>query len=173
MAAIRARLTLGLGILMLASLVGCVSVGVHSTGAASVEDLQAENAYIGVYMDRMAALGRDWQAFAANGSNPGVCNKGGTKQGCFDADTEVISSLNTMLGSLSAAKVPPRFVEADRLLRAAIASNVDALRLRNHAIANNDNTAWKQSGPMFEQAIASWRAAYAAFPADNRPAVAP
>ena len=162
-----------LGILLLASLAGCVTVGVHTTGAASVEDLRAENDYIAVYTERMTALSRDFQVFAANGSNPGVCNKGGTKQGCYDADVQVVSGLNAMLVSLSATKVPPRFVEADRLLRDAIAKHVHGLELRNQAIANGDNNAWLQSAPLIEQAQTSWKAAYAAFPADNRPALAP
>jgi hypothetical protein len=124
-------------------------------------------------MDRMTALSRDLQLFAASGSNPGVCNKGGTKQGCFDADTKVISGLNAMLGGLSATTLPPRFVEADRLLRDAITKNVQGLELRNEAIANADDNAWHQSGPLLEQAQTSWKAGYAAFPADNRPALAP
>jgi hypothetical protein len=168
-----ARTTLGLAFVLLMILAGCVTVGVHTTGAASVEDLKAENDYIAVYMDGMTALSRDFQLFAASGSNPGVCNKGGTKQGCFDADAKVVSGLNGMLGALSATTVPPRFVESDRLLHDAITKNVQGLELRNQAIATTDNNAWQQSGPLLEQAQASWKAAYAAFPADNRPALAP
>jgi hypothetical protein len=168
-----ARTTLGLALVMLMSLAGCVTVGVHTTGAASVEDLKAENDYVSVYMARMTALSRDLQLFVASGSNPGVCNKGGTKQGCYDADAKVVSSLTAMLGALSATTVPPRFVEADRLLREAITKNVQGLELRNQAIANTDDHAWQQSGPLLEQAQTSWKAAYAAFPSDHRPALAP
>jgi hypothetical protein len=168
-----ARTRLGLAIVLLATLAGCVTVGVHTTGAASVEDLKAENDYIAVYMDRMTALSHDFQLFVASGSNPGVCNKGGTKQGCYDADAKVVIGLNAMLGGLSATTVPPRFVEADRLLRDAIGKNVQGLELRNRAIAKTDDNAWQQSGPLLEQAQTSWKAAYAAFPSDHRPALAP
>jgi hypothetical protein len=78
-----------------------------------------------------------------------------------------------MLGGLSATTVPLRFVEADRLLRDALTKNLQGLQLRNQAIANTDDGAWKQSGPLLEQAQTSWKAAYAAFPADHRPALAP
>ncbi len=164
---------LGLAVVSLVTLAGCVSVGVHATGAASVEDLKAENGYIAVYMDKMTALSRDLQLFAPSGNNPGVCNKGGTKQGCFDADAKAIAGWNRMLEALKATTVPPRFVEADRLLRDAIAKNEQGLELRNQAIANNDDHAWQQHGPLLEQAQAGFKAAYAAFPADNRPALAP
>lgn len=164
---------LALALVLLMTLAGCVTVGFQTTGAASVEDFKAENDYIAVYTAQLTAVGRDLQLFAANGSNPGVCNKGGTKQGCYDADTAVISAYNGMLNALGATTVPPRFVEADRLLRDAITKNVQGLALRNQAIANSDDSAWQEHTTWLEQAQSSWTAAYAAFPADHRPALAP
>ncbi len=169
----RGFLRFGLTVVVLMTLAGCATITVHTTGAASVDDLNAENAYVTVYMDHMTVLSRDLLQFAASGSNPGVCNKGGTKQGCYDVDAKVIADLNAMLSALAATAIPPRFAEADGLLRDAITKNVQGLDLRNRAIANNDNNAWQQHGPLLEQAQAGWRAAYAAFPADNRPALAP
>ena len=167
------RSLVGLTVVLLMTLAGCVTVGVHTTGAASVDELKAENAYVAVYMDHMTVLSRDWLPFAASGSNPGVCNKGGTKQGCYDADSKVIGDLDAMLAALASTAVPSRFAEANGLLRDAITKNVQALDLRNRAIANNDNIAWQQHGPLLAGAVAGWMAAYAAFPADNRPALAP
>ena len=166
-------MVLALASVLLAILAACVTVGVHTTGAASIEDLNAENDYVAVYMEHMTVFGRDMQLFAASGVNPGVCNKGGVKQGCYDAETKVISDLNGMLSALVATTVPPRFVEADRLLRDAIARNVEGLEMRNQAIANDDNVAWQQHASLLEQAQAGWTAAYGAFPADHRPPLAP
>jgi hypothetical protein len=167
------RSLLGVIVVLLMTLAGCVTVGVHTTGAASVDDLNAENAYVAVYMDHMTVLSRDMLPFAPSGNNPGVCNKGGTKQGCYDVDAKVITDLNAMLDALAATAVPPRFADANGLLRDAITKNVQGLDLRNRAIAHNDNNAWQQHGPLLEQAEAGWKAAYAAFPADNRPVLAP
>ena len=169
----RSFLGLGLIVVLLMSLAGCATISIHTTGAGSVDDLNAENAYVAVYMDHMTVLSHDLLAFAASGSDPGVCNKGGTKQGCYDADAKVIADLNAMLNALAAGAILPRFAEADRLLRDAITKNVQGLDLRNRAIANNDNNAWQQHGPLLEQAQAGWTAAYAAFPTDNKPALAP
>jgi len=52
---------------------GCFSVEVHTSGAASVDDLAAENAYIAVYMQHMTQLGEDLKVFLPSGSNPGPC----------------------------------------------------------------------------------------------------
>lgn len=102
-------------------------------------------------MDHMTALRRDPQPIAGSSGGPGVCNKGGTKQGYYDADAKVITDLNPMLDALTATAVPLRFAEADRLLRDAIAKNVQGLALRNQAIADNDYAAWQRHGPLIEQ----------------------
>ena len=159
--------------LMALAVSGCVSFGIRTTGAASIDDLNAENAYVATYMDQMTRLHRDFQAFQPADGNPGVCNKGGSKQGCFDADAALINDLVAMSAVLKTATVPPRFVEADRLVKEAIGTNIQGLRLRNQAIAQNDQAAWDQHAPLLQQASESWKAAYAAFPPDHRPALAP
>lgn len=159
--------------ILLVTLAGCISFSVKTSGAASVEDLQAENAYVAVYMEHMTKYAADVKVFVPSGTNPGPCNKGGTKQGCYDADILVIADLTAMLSALAGTKVPPRFVEADRLLRGALAKNIDGLDLRNQAIAKADDTLWQQHAQVLQDAQAAWTAAYAAFPADNRPPLGP
>jgi hypothetical protein len=160
---------------LLVTLAGCVSFSVRTTttGAASVEDLQAENAYVAVYMDHMTKLRTSNKAFAPSGANPGVCNKGGNQQACFDADVQAINNLKAMLSALKATSVPPRFVEADRLLRDAVTKDMNGLVLRNQAIALSDNALWKQHAQALQDAQVAWSAAYDAFPADNRPPLRP
>lgn len=145
----------------------CVSTRV--TGAATIDDLRAEDQYKQVYAQSMATFQADVQPLVATGTNPGVCNKGGTKQGCYDTDARLIADLQAMLSALEATAVPPRYAAADKLLRDAIATDIRGLDLRNQAIATNDNALWQQHGPVLEQATAAFRTAYEAFPADNRP----
>lgn len=57
---------------------GCFRISTTVSGAASVEDLAAENAYVALYMQHVTQVASDLQAFAASGNNPGVCNIGGT-----------------------------------------------------------------------------------------------
>lgn len=167
------RAAFAVAVLLSTTLAACVSFSVTTTGAVSVDDLAAENAYVALYMDHMTRLAEDWKAFAPTADNPGPCNKGGSQQGCFDADTRVIATLTAMLDALKTAKVPPRFVEADRLLREALARNVEGLQLRNQALATGDNDLWKRHGPVLDEAQKIWTAAYAAFPGDHRPPLGP
>jgi hypothetical protein len=150
---------------------GCVTT--RTTGAATVDDLRAEDQYKQVYALQMANLQAGNALLAASGVNPGVCNAGGTKQGCFDADAVVIGDLKAMKAALEGSTVPPRYVDADRMFRAAIDRDVEGLELRNQAIAANDNVLWKQHGPVLEAALTGFQAAYHAYPEDNRPVPPP
>jgi hypothetical protein len=150
---------------------GCVSV--RTTGAASVQDLQAEDGYKAVYAERMTRLQADSLVLQPTTTTPGVCNKGGTKQACYDADVVLIQDLRATLDALAATAVPPRYVDGDRLLREAITQDIRGLELRNKAIAESDNAAWTEHKIVLDQAIAAFNDAYLVFPADNRPAPAP
>jgi hypothetical protein len=162
---------LALTIAVVASLAGCVSV--KATGAASVEDFQAEQAYGAVYAAQMTKVAADLVAFKPSGANLGVCDKGGTKQGCHDADVVLIADLQALVARLEATPVPPRFVEADGRLRAALAENIRALQLRNQAIETRDDAIWAQHQTLMAQAVTDLNSAYQLFPADNRPQPAP
>ena len=151
----------------LVALGGCVSV--RTTGAGSVEDLRAEEHYKAVYAEQMTRVQGDFQLFAQAGSNPGVCNKGGSKQGCYNADTKLIADFQAMEVALDAITVPPRFVDGDKLFREAIALDARGLGLRNQAIANNDTQAWTEHKVLLDEAQAAFQKAYQAFPQDNRP----
>jgi hypothetical protein len=147
---------------------GCVSARVV-TGVGSLEDLQAEEHYKQVYSQQMTKLQADLGLLAPAGSNPGVCNRGGTKQGCFDADNQLIEDLQAMQGALASTAVPPRYAAADKLLREAVAGDIRGLELRNQAIANSDDAAWQEHRVVLDEALAAFQKAYQAFPQDNRP----
>ena len=154
---------------------GCVNVRVETRtfGVASIDELQAEVAYNNIYSLQMSRLSEQLNLFAASGSNPGVCNVGGSLQGCHDADAKVIAAMQDVIAALGAVVVPPRFVAADEHFRAALAENIHGLALRSQAIENNDNNAWAQHKVVLEAAQASLLQAYQEFPADNRPLPAP
>jgi hypothetical protein len=117
----------------------------------------------------MARLHEATQVFVPSSGNPGVCNKGGTKQGCYDADVQLIQSLQAMLTAFAALPVPRRFVEADKLLRDAIAENIRGLELRNKGIAQQDHAAFTEHKVVLERALAGYAKAYQAYPDDKRP----
>lgn len=165
------RLVAGLWVAGLLSVGGCVSVQV--TGAANVQHLEAEGRYKAVYAEQMAKIGVDNQLFAPASPKPGVCNVGGSQQGCYEADAQLIQDLQGMFKALEATPVPPRYSNADRGLRDALAENIRALELRNKAIAEHDDAAWTEHKAVLQNALAALQQAYQAFPADNRPVPAP
>lgn len=150
---------------------GCIRF--WTTGADSLEDLQAELRYKEVYAVQIAKVHAAIQLFAPTESSPGVCNAGGNKQRCYEADAEVIRTFRAMRDALAATPVPPRFANADKLLREAIEENIRGLELRNRAIAESDNEAWDEHKVVLDDATAMIREAYAAYPEDNRPQPAP
>ena len=156
----------GLLLAIVAAVAGC---NVRVIGADSAREFAAEDQYRAAYEQGVAKVVGDTQAFAPSTTTPGVCNKGGSKQGCYDADTAVIADLNQVVALLTQVSVPARFANGDRLLKAAIAKDIRALEMRNEAIANSDDTLWAAHKPLLDQAIADLHAAYLAFPEDNRP----
>ena len=146
---------------------GCVSI--RTTGAGSVEDLVAEDRYKAVYANQIARVHAALQLFAPSANNPGVCNAGGNKQGCIDADVALMHEFQVLFDSLTRAPVPPRFAEADKLLREAIAENIRGLELRNTALATGDEAAWDEHSVVLKEAAAMILQAHEAFPQDNRP----
>jgi hypothetical protein len=157
-------------LLLLIAIGGCVSV--RTTGAASSQDVQAEDRYKAVYAAQMTKVQTDLLLFQPT-TTPGVCNKGGSQQGCFDADALLIQDFKATLDALAATAVPPRYVEANRLLKDAIAEDIRGLELRNSAIAEHDNAAWTEHKIAVDKATAVFREAYLDFPADNRPLPSP
>jgi hypothetical protein len=162
------RVLIGPWLVCLVAIGGCaVSI---QTFHGTVDDLQAEAQYNNTYSASMASLHHDIQRlFGVTATNPGVCNVGGSKQGCYDADLQVIQDYHAMLSALAKIPVPRRFADGDRLLRQAIDESIRGLQLRNQAIAQNDDAAWTQQAGILKQATSTFQRAYAAYPEDNRP----
>ena len=152
---------------------GGFSVTFRTSGAASVADLQAEEAYKSTYSEVFGQLEADMQGFLASGSNPGPCNVGGSRQACYDLDARIIADTRAVIGALSAIPIPPRYLQPDGLLKAALQQSIEGLDLRNQAIAKNDDALWQRHLTVLQAAQQAINQAYAAFPEDNRPVPAP
>ena len=150
---------------------GCA--GVRPGGSAIAQDSQGERSYKAIYAEHMTRVRSDNLLFAPTSSSPGVCNKGGSQQGCFDADAVLIQDLQAMQRALDAIPVPARYSEANKFLRDALAQDIRGLELRNQAIAQHDDAAWTEHKAVLDKALASFQQAYQAFPPDNRPEPAP
>lgn len=64
---------------------------------------------------------------------------------------------------------PPRYVGADAMLKRAIVKDIEALELRNQAIAESNDAAFQEHKIVLEEALELFQQAYKMFPEDNRP----
>ena len=147
----------------------CVTVSTRSTGAETVADLQAEDRYKAVYAEQMSKVRDAHLLLAPSETNPGVCNAGGDKQACIEADAKVIAAMEEMAQALEPLDVPPRFEAADELLREAIEMDIEALELRTQALIESDDDKFQEHKDLLSEAIPLFQQAYEAFPEDNRP----
>lgn len=140
------------------------------TGANSVAEFAAEQNYDAAYSRDAAKIQADSIPYAPTSLTPGVCNKGGTKQGCYDTDQKVIGDFRLMARDLGQLTVPPRFKQADTDLRAGLQLSIDGLNLRDQAIASTDpNSSFVASNQKLQEALTMLHQANNEFPTDNAP----
>ena len=100
---------------------------------------------------------------AAQGLHP-VCDAGGQRQGCYDADQRMIATLNNIISGLGRQEVPPRYATPHKHLVAALTLDRKGFALRNTAIANSNNADWQKSNAEILQASSAMNAALAEYP---------
>jgi hypothetical protein len=140
------------------------------TGANSVAEFAAEQKYDAVYSHDAAKIQVDSQPYNATSTSPGVCNKGGTAQACYETDQKLIGDFRLMMTDLGRLTPPPRFKQADSDLRAGLQLSIDGIGLRDQAIASNDpNASFAASNQQLQEALTALHLANKEFPADNAP----
>jgi hypothetical protein len=100
---------------------------------------------------------------AADGLHP-VCDSGGQRQGCYDADQRMIATLDNIITSLGRQAVPPPYATPHQHLLAALTLDMKGFTLRNTAIATSNDADWKQSNAEIQQANSAINAALAEYP---------
>lgn len=143
---------------------------VQTSGADSLSQLQLEQRYRAVYARDVNRIRLDSVPFAASPGNAGVCNAGGSKQGCFDTDARVAGDMQALLTDLAAVPTPTRYRAADADLREGLAAFIDGFNLRNKTIASGDpNATFAASNARLQTGLDFLRKSEREFPADARP----
>jgi hypothetical protein len=121
-----------------AVLVACVE-GCSVSVVSSSDNLLQEAKYDALWSADWTRIAIDYRPMQATASSPGVCNIGGSKQGCYDADLRTISGFRRLASDLSgAAVVPPEFARANTTLHRGIADYIQGLSERDEAIASQN-----------------------------------
>lgn len=103
---------------------------------------------------------------ATQGLHP-ICDKGGQKQGCFDASQRMINALWTAMNDLNRVSVPPRYQTAHDHLVAALNQDLQGFGQRALALQNGDNTIWQRSNDAIGAADQALAAALHEYPANT------
>ena len=103
---------------------------------------------------------------ATQGLHP-ICDKGGQKQGCFDASQRMINALWTAMNDLNRVQVPPRYKTAHDHLVAALNQDLQGFGQRALALQNGDNTIWQRSNDAIGAADQALAAALHEYPANT------
>lgn len=154
------------GLLLSVVLAGCnASFAVHP----AIDDV----AYKAAWSSGWTTVIRDAQPLAPSSVSAGVCNKGGTKQGCYDTDEQLATDLEQLLSDLRGATAPPEYQHANTSMEQAISLDIEGLRQRDVGIAQDDGVSFSQAVDKLSRANALFRSAYAEFPDYDRPAPQP
>lgn len=164
---------LSLWLLSAVTLAGCLGISAKVSGASGAQEWQEEDAYLAEYAQHMKEFSLVLAGFESTDSRPGPCDVGGSVNACLAADAEAISGLSAMLEVVEGATPPPRLLEVDRLLRAAIRKSMAGFAMRDDAIRRDDESLWDQQKILIEEARSLLVRADAAFPSDHRPTLSP
>jgi hypothetical protein len=115
-------------------------------------------------------VARDSKPLQTTSTSPGVCNAGGSKQGCYDADAKLIADYTALAKALSGSIVPSEFVKANDTVHQGIAADIRGLTERDTLIATqNANGTFEQSNQSLEQAQSLFKSSIGEFKGPNRP----
>ena len=110
-------------------------------------------------------IAMDSKPLQATTTSPGVCNDGGSRQGCYDADTKLISDLDTLAKKLRGSLVPSEFARANSTILEGIAADIRGLKERDTLIWTRDeqgtfaqsNQSLKHAQSLFNSSIGEFR----------------
>src|SRR5438094_5731975 len=96
--------------------------GAGCVGSAHVEGgvISGDGPYRAVWRRSWEQIERDESPYLATASSPGVCNAGGNKRACFDADRTLLMDLRRFQQALESVHVPGHYRQATDLTLLAI-----------------------------------------------------
>jgi hypothetical protein len=102
--------------------------------------------YDSIWLADWTAIKVDEQPLEATSNSPGVCNAGGSQQGCYDTDEKLINGYHKLLSDLSGANVPSEFSEANSTIHKGVEEMIQGLADRDDLIASqSENGTFTQS----------------------------
>lgn len=110
-------------------------------------------------------ISKDSKPLIATSDAPGVCNVGGSQQGCVATDSKLIADFRSFASKLSSSLVPPEFSLANRTFHRYVTESIRGPSERDAAIdSSNSNRSLKNSNhelksaqKLIEKALSQYR----------------
>jgi hypothetical protein len=153
---------------------GC---GVSASISAGV--IGNDGPYLETWRTGWAAVERASTAYIPTSTSPGACNKGSTKEACYETDLHAARAIGRLGESLSHVSVPAAYKTANAEMLRAMRVHLRGLSLRMHSLEAGDYTEAERDGWFTESKVliaesnALAQNAYASFPQWARPTPAP
>jgi hypothetical protein len=159
-----------LGAIGALSLSGCgasVSVGVGV--------ITNDGAYLAAWRTGWTAVERASAPYFPTATSPGACNKGSTKEACYQTDLEVARAMRRLGESLSHVSVPTAYKTANAEILRAMRIHLRGLSLRMRSLEAGDYSEAERDGwfteskALIAESNALAQKAYQLFPQWARP----
>jgi hypothetical protein len=144
-------------------------------GACSVSAFVAhpdqESKYDAAWSTDWQQIVSDQQPLTPSPSFAGVCNAGGSEQGCYETDLKLISDFRKLGSDLSGSAVPSEFARANTTLHQGIADEIQGFSDRNQVIASQDpNATFSKSNQELEVGLSVCKEALGEYRGPKLPA---
>ncbi len=134
-----------------------------------------DGAYLAAWRTGWTAVERASAAYVPTATSPGACNKGSSKEACFQTDLHVAKAMARLGESLAHVSVPAAYKAANSEMLHAMSLHIRGLGLRMHSLEAGNYTEAERDGWFAEsksalaESNALARKAYASFPQWARP----
>ena len=132
-----------------------------------------DNAFRTSWQSGWASINSVSKPLNPSGTNPGVCDKGGSASACLQTGRAMIPALQAFASALAAVDTPDSYKAGSKTIQAALEKDVQAITDRNAAITSNDDALFSTSIGEFKEAAQAFRAGYLEFPETTRPTPPP
>ncbi|HEV3322581.1 MAG TPA: hypothetical protein VG147_10400 [Solirubrobacteraceae bacterium] len=168
------RWWIALGAVGALSLSGCGASVSLSAGVTT-----NDGPYLAAWRTGWTAVERASAPYIPTATSPGACNKGSTKEACYQTDLHVARAMGRLGESLSHVSVPAAYKTANAEMLQATRIHLRGLSLRMHSLEAGDYTEAERDGwfteskALIAESNALAQKAYQSFPQWARPNPAP
>jgi hypothetical protein len=164
---------------LLLGVLGTLLSGCGASVSVSAGVISNNGPYLAAWSKGWTTVERESAPYIPTATSPGACNRGSTKEACFETDLHVAQAIGRLGETLSHISVPAPYETANAEMLHAMRVHLQGLRLRMHSFEAGNYTAaerdawFTESKALIAASNTLAQKAYASFPQWARPTPAP